>query len=66
MKCLGMVKPKDPPRKTGSTKARKVNSPFNLWLERSLHQMFDDVASEPVPEDLLKLIETDRKKAGER
>jgi hypothetical protein len=61
-----MVKPKDPPRKTGSTKARKTNSPFNLWLERSLHQMFDDVAREPVPEDLLKLIKADGKKDGER
>jgi hypothetical protein len=35
---------------------------FDLWLQRGLHQMFDDVASEPIPEELLKLIENDRQK----
>ena len=36
--------------------------PFDLWLKRGLHQIYDDVAKEPIPEDLLKLIEEDRKK----
>ena len=35
---------------------------FDLWLNRGLHQLFDDVASEPIPEELLKLIQEDRKK----
>ncbi len=47
-----------PPEKTKAPKA----APFDLWLQRGLHQMFDDVAKEPIPEDLLKLIEDDRKK----
>ena len=34
---------------------------FDLWLKRGLHQLFDDVANEPIPEELLKLIEEDRK-----
>jgi hypothetical protein len=39
-----------------------VEAPFDLWLQRGLHQMFDDVAKEPIPDSLLKLIEDDRKK----
>ncbi|WP_281417436.1 NepR family anti-sigma factor [Plastoroseomonas hellenica] len=35
---------------------------FDLWLRRGLHAMYDDVAREPVPEELLKLIEQDRQK----
>jgi len=35
-------------------------SAFDLWLRRGLHQLFDDVAKEPVPEELLRLIEDDR------
>ena len=39
--------------------ARKPD-PFELWLERGLHAAFDAIAGEPVPEDLLRLIEEDR------
>ncbi len=35
---------------------------FDVWLKRGLHQMFDDVAKEPVPEELLRLINADRPK----
>ena len=34
--------------------------PFELWLGRSLRDAFDAIAAEPVPEDLLRLIEEDR------
>ena len=40
--------------------SRRTGNAFDLWLQRGLHQMFDDVASEPVPEELLRLIEDDR------
>ncbi|MBS0520187.1 MAG: hypothetical protein JSR90_15940 [Proteobacteria bacterium] len=33
--------------------------PFDLWLQKQLHAMYDEIASEPLPEDLLKLIERD-------
>lgn len=36
------------------------DNPFDLWLKRGLHQLFDDVANEPIPEELLRLIEEDR------
>ncbi len=34
--------------------------PFELWLRRGLHEACDAIAGEPVPEDLLRLIEEDR------
>jgi hypothetical protein len=33
---------------------------FDLWLGRSLHTAFDAVAAEPIPEDILKMIDDDR------
>ncbi len=30
---------------------------FDLWLRRGLHQLYDDVAQEPIPEALLRLIQ---------
>lgn len=47
-----------PPRK--GRQAR--DQAFDVWLKRGLHQLFDDVVNEPVPEELLKLIEEDRGK----
>jgi hypothetical protein len=35
---------------------------FDLWLQRGLHAMYDDIAREPIPEELLRLIEQDRPK----
>jgi hypothetical protein len=45
-------------------RARKgtPDAAFDLWLQRSLHAMYDDIAREPIPEELLKLIEQDRSK----
>ena len=40
--------------------AKRIGGAFDLWLQRGLHQLFDDVASEPVPDELLRLIEEDR------
>lgn len=55
---FGMGKSMDgaPPRK--GRQAR--DQAFDVWLKRGLHQLFDDVVNEPVPEELLKLIEEDR------
>lgn len=33
---------------------------FDLWLRHSLRAAFDRVAAEPVPEDLMRMIEEDR------
>lgn len=66
MKHLVMTRPKQPPatsslRETGSNQS-VPDAAFDLWLQRSLHQLFDRVAKEPIPEELVRLIEQDRKK----
>ncbi|MGQ0580675.1 MAG: hypothetical protein ACT4O6_01965 [Reyranella sp.] len=38
--------------------------PFDLWLQKQLHAMYDEIASEPLPTDLLKLIDRDAAKAA--
>ena len=42
-----------------------VDRAFDLWLQRGLHQLYDQVAQEPLPPELLRLIEEDRAK-GQR
>lgn len=55
--------PRPVPAKTGrGPKASVPNAAFDIWLRRGLHQIFDDVAREPIPPELLRLIEEDRKK----
>lgn len=44
---------------TGKTRKQEEDA-FEVWLRRGLHQLFDDVAKEPVPAELLKIIEEDR------
>ena len=48
--------PHPPPPK----KSRKTEAAFDLWLQKGLHELYDQVANEPVPDELLKLIEEDR------
>ena len=40
----------------------RTDAAFDVWLNRGLHQLFDDVANEPLPEELLKLIKDDERK----
>ncbi|WP_428681543.1 NepR family anti-sigma factor [Reyranella sp.] len=40
-------------------KPRGNDRPFDLWLHKQLHAMYDEIASEPLPDDLLNLIEKD-------
>lgn len=39
-----------------------VDRAFDLWLQRGLHRLYDQVAQEPLPPELLRLIEEDRAK----
>jgi hypothetical protein len=55
-----MANPKVP--KAAEKRGAKKPEAFDLWLTRGLHQIYDEVAKEPIPEELLKLIEEDRKK----
>jgi hypothetical protein len=49
-----------PGRKESGVSRSKPRAAFDVWLDRGLHSMFDQVANEPVPEELLRLIEGDR------
>src|SRR5438046_9402295 len=51
----------DPSR--ARTKA-SAERPFDIWLQKQLHAMYDEIASEPLPGDLLGLIERDAEKKG--
>jgi hypothetical protein len=33
--------------------------PFDMWLHKQLHAMYDEIAAEPLPDDLIDLIESD-------
>ena len=41
------------------SKPRSSDRPFDMWLHKQLHAMYDEIASEPLPDDLLNLIDTD-------
>ncbi len=59
-----------PPGDTGNPIGEPIGKPgaedgdadraFDLWLRRGLHQLYDTVTKEPVPDALLRLIEDDR------
>jgi hypothetical protein len=46
-----------------SKQSRTTDAAFDVWLNRGLHELFDDVVKEPVPPELLKIIDADRKKS---
>jgi hypothetical protein len=37
--------------------------PFDMWLQKQLHAMYDEIAAEPLPSDLLNLIDKDADKS---
>lgn len=41
------------------SKPRSNDRPFDMWLHKQLHAMYDEIASEPLPDDLLNLIDSD-------
>ncbi len=60
-----MPKAPDPNRSPAGgapKKPRKVDAAFDVWLQKGLHDIFDNVANEPIPDELLRLIEEDRKR----
>ncbi len=62
MKHIPMKQRKDKPVPVHPPTVPKAEAAFDLWLQRGLHELFDGVANEPIPEELLRLIEGDRKK----
>jgi hypothetical protein len=50
----------EPGRTPMNPEGEGVDRAFDLWLRRGLHQLYDTVAKEPIPENLLQMIEEDR------
>lgn len=46
--------------------AKASGAVFDRWLERKLHELFDAVAQEPIPDDLINLIITLERRDKER
>ena len=61
------------PQKNESTASERATSkvlpktsserPFDMWLQKQLHAMYDEIAAEPLPSDLLNLIDKDAGKS---
>ena len=62
MKQFSMADRKEKPDPKPNPKSRPTDSAFDQWLNRGLHQLFDDVMNEPVPPELLKIVQDDKKK----
>jgi hypothetical protein len=45
------------PRPRARDASPEKADPFDLWLRHSLRQAFGSIAAEPVPEELLRLME---------
>lgn len=54
------TKPLAPARAPKRAAAEPGPDPFDVWLQRGLHQLYDSVAAEPIPPELLRLIEADQ------
>jgi hypothetical protein len=55
------------PGVTGRAKSKGVTErPFDLWLQKQLHAMYDEIASEPLPAELLDLIDRDAASPGDQ
>jgi len=60
MNQFSMTDRKGKPKKKIDPQSRTTESAFDIWLNRGLHELFDDVAKEPIPEELLKLLQGDK------
>ena len=66
------AKPGKPPQSAAADEAARQRSkpsaerPFDMWLQKQLHAMYDEIASEPLPNDLLNLIDSDAATADGR
>jgi hypothetical protein len=60
MRKTDQKKPGNPAKTGAEQEDGAVDNAFDLWLRRGLHQLYDTVAKEPIPEALLRMIEEDR------
>ena len=51
--------PKAAAGQTARVAKASAERPFDMWLQKQLHAMYDEIAGEPLPNDLLNLIDHD-------
>ncbi|WP_270935481.1 hypothetical protein [Falsiroseomonas oryzae] len=56
--------PATPAARASQPSPEPAADPFGLWLQARLHQLYDGVTREPIPPELLRLIEEDRHRRG--
>ena len=59
------LRPKAQDKATRKGRAALPDAAFDLWLQRGLQTIYGDVAKEPIPEELLALIEASRKPSSQ-
>jgi len=37
----------------------KAKQPFDHWLQKQLHELYDSITKEPLPDDLVRLLDND-------
>ncbi len=42
--------------KNGRTAPARGTPPFDRWLREQLHDMYDSIAQEPLPDELIELV----------
>lgn len=45
----------------GGSRAGSADAAFDIWLQRGLREVYGEVAEEPIPPEILALIENSRK-----
>ena len=62
MKQFNMTDPKEKSGRRAQNQSRPTDSAFDKWLNRGLHELFDDVMKEPVPPELMKIVQDNKEK----
>ncbi len=62
MKHFTMTDRKEKPSCKPSSQSRPTDVAFDKWLNRGLHELFDGVMNEPVPPEILKIVQDDKQK----
>lgn len=58
MNQFAMTNRKEGPGSKSSRKSRVTDSAFDKWLNRGLHELFDDVMKEPIPPQFLDILQS--------
>lgn len=58
-RTMSKAKPGSADDSSAPRSEKNASEAFDVWLQQGLHKLYDSVAKEPIPDDLLKLIEQD-------